>query len=53
MYGKSRGINSIKKIKKNPRPIKIIITELTLYYPLNNINKDPTNVILPLINGNK
>jgi len=49
----SLGINSIRKTRKNPSPIKLIITEFIRYSILYMITIVPTKQIIPHINGNK
>lgn len=41
------------KTKKNPNPMKLMITELILYSFLYNTNMVPDKQIIPHINGNK
>ena len=44
---------SIIKTKKNPSPMKLMITELILYSKLMIITKVPTKHIIPQTRGNK
>jgi hypothetical protein len=47
------GINLKIKIKKKPNPIKLMITELSLYSNLYKTRNVPIKQILPLIRGKR
>ena len=49
----SLGMISIRNTKKNPSPMKLIITEFIRYSRLYMITLVPTKHIIPHINGNK